>query len=292
MSNLSHESFSTLKESDAEILRRIDGDQTLLMEYKKLKETSLGQFLIKNRGLNGLWTDRVVNYNLISKHERNKYSNYDKYLLGLMPCFIATQERFGFFKRELERLATKYKLKALSAPSGLLPEFYNIESSRIITLDALDIDEINHEYISDKYKSNPLLNKINFINSNIFSFNRENYYDVIVSNGLNIYIEDVFIIEKMYKIFYSSLNVGGTLITSFLTPPPSLTSEGEVWEMSKINQDNLNKQKLIFGDILNISWFNYRSENEFLDILKNIGFINIRVIWDQQKMFPTVIAIK
>ena len=96
----------------------------------------------------------------------------------------------------------------------------------------------------------------------------------------------------MYKIFYSSLNVGGTLITSFLTPPPSLTSEGEVWEMSKINQDNLNKQKLIFGDILNISWFNYRSENEFLDILKNIGFINIRVIWDQQKMFPTVIAIK
>ena len=62
---------------------------------------------------------------------------------------------------------------------------------------------------------------------------------------------------------------------------------------SHINEDDLRTQRILLGDILNVRWLAaYRSEDKMREILSAAGFKEIKVIYDRQRLFPTIVGIK
>ena len=121
------------------------------------------------------------------------------------------------------------------------------------------------------------------------TFNNE--FDLISSNGLNIYEPDDERVTQLYQRFYNALKPGGKLVTSFLTPPPNLSDSCE-WDMSAINHADLLKQKIIFVDILEAKWQCFRTSEQTQLQLESVGFERIEFIYDKAKLFPTVVAYK
>jgi len=113
----------------------------------------------------------------------------------------------------------------------------------------------------------------------------------LTSNGLNIYEQDDRKVAELYKKFYTALKPNGGLVTSFLTPPPWLDPTSP-WEMNIINQPDLLRQKIIFSYIVQPKWQAYRTETKTIEQLKEVGFRDVQIIYDEYKMFPTVLALK
>jgi len=125
-----------------------------------------------------------------------------------------------------------------------------------------------------------------------FKMDSSNEFDLISSNGLNIYESDDKKVTKLYQNFYQALKPGGKLVTSFLTPPPGRDQVCD-WDFDYINQEDLMLQKAIFADILQAKWQCFRTEEQTrLQLEEGAGFNNIKFKYDQARMFPTVIAIK
>jgi len=115
--------------------------------------------------------------------------------------------------------------------------------------------------------------------------------DLISSNGLTIYEADEDRVSELYRIFWRALKPGGKLVTSFLTPPPSLSPQCE-WKSDKIDEHDLLMQKIIFVDIIEAKWQCYRSSEQIEKQLQAAGFKEIEFIYDEAKLFPTVVAYK
>ncbi len=80
------------------------------------------------------------------------------------------------------------------------------------------------------------------------------------------------------------------MVTSFLTYPPGITDQCE-WDFSKIQADDLLLQRIIF-ESLEMRWQCFRSTEKTREQLEAAGFSNIRFIYDEGKLFPTVVAYK
>ena len=106
-------------------------------------------------------------------------------------------------------------------------------------------------------------------------------YDIVTSNGLNIYVQDENQVIELYRQFRSILKVGGILITSFIVPP-------QEWRPS--NPDDAIKSKVIFFEIIEFNTANYRTEDTKRKQLESVGFKIVDVIYDDQHIFPTIIA--
>ncbi len=108
-------------------------------------------------------------------------------------------------------------------------------------------------------------------------------FDVLTSNGLNIYVKDDAEVTKLYQEFFRALRPGGTLITSFLTPK-------EAWK--DVNADDAKQQQVLFGALINAQWQHLRSEETTKSQLSAAGFGNIAMIPDLHGIFLTVVATK
>ncbi len=91
-------------------------------------------------------------------------------------------------------------------------------------------------------------------------------FDLLTSNGLNIYVPDHEQEVALYRSFAGTLKPGGFLVTSFLTPPPG---SGQPSPWRDINMLVLMRQKLIFGDVIGVKWRNFRSEDQMRELLKS-----------------------
>ena len=128
------------------------------------------------------------------------------------------------------------------------------------------------------------------MNRDAWNLRITNEYDLITSNGLNIYEPDDGKVIDLYKEFYAALKVGGTLITSFLTPSPLMSAES-TWK--NFDMADIMKQKAILIDIVQVVWQQaYRTEAQTRQQLEAAGFTVQEVIYDSQGMFPTVLARK
>ena len=114
---------------------------------------------------------------------------------------------------------------------------------------------------------------------------------MISSNGLNIYEPDDKKIYALYKQFYDALKSDGKLVTSFITPPPTVDKNSE-WKIETLNKEHLLLQQIIFSDIIDAKWQCFQSTQKMHQQLASIGFRDIKFIYDDAHMFPTVVAIK
>ncbi len=261
----------------------------------ELQTFSFGRFLIQNRGLDGYWTDvllmhpekgRQTNLNI----DGQPLGSLENFLLNRAPTALATQERFGIFRAEIQKRVCDGAILA-SVPSGLMSDLLTLDykSTVDITLYGVDIDRNSIQKAGEQAKACGLADKATFFESDAWKFSLPKPVDVLTSNGLNIYEPDENRVVDLYRQFYQNIKPGGILITSFLTPPPIPGSVTE-WDLQSINSEDARLQRVLFVDVLGAAWQAYSSTEKTKQQLKDAGFENIEVISGKTGIFPTVIA--
>ena len=295
---LSHEEqksdlTSTLSLIKTRLLKEGDKAYALSSELIKLADElskcELGCFLLKNKGLNGFWTDVIVTY---PRNKNSKYKDLEKIMLEKLPTIIATQERFQIFKTILQK-QVKDSVAMVSIPCGLMRDLLSLDYTNLksFKLIGIDLDSNSLENAKDLAKSYGVPTHCSLLQMNAWDFSYKDKFDVITSNGLNIYEPDKTKIIELFRKFHNSLKSQGVLITSFLTYPPDKSSNCE-WDLSKIDEMSLLMQRKIFIDILQVKWQCYSSSKEIKEQLTTIGFKEIEIVYDSAKIFPTVVAVK
>lgn len=260
--------------------------ETELSLLHELTKFELGKFLLQNKGLNGYWTRYII----IGDHSNVKEGSLEDWILTQGPVVCATQQRFAIFQQETNKLLTSGMTLA-SIPCGLMDDLLSLnyaekENIKLVGID-LDLESINLAKNNiEKYNKN-VSTELKLENAWDLSASEE--YDLISSNGLNIYEPNDERVIKLYQEFYDALRPNGYLVTSFLTPPPVLNPDSPWREFS---MENVIKQKAIFSDILQAKWQVFRTEAQVRNQLEQVGFKVLNVIYDKQAMFPTIIAQK
>lgn len=253
---------------------------------EELNQFDLGRFLLRNGGINGYWTA----YWIIHGPQQQLTSPLEKWLIHETPAFRASRERFSFFQQELQALIASHK-KFASIPCGLMDDLLRLDyrSTEGVTLTGIDLDsgslQLGH---LNAQQLQPDLT-IAFLQKDAFSLELKEEFDVITSNGLNFYEHEDAKVINLYKSFFQALTPGGTLITSFLTPPPTMVTDS-TWK--NVDPTAALKQKALFMDVLNMRWHAFRTESQTTAQLEEAGFSVDKLIYDSQGIFPTILAHK
>lgn len=267
-------------------------EQLELLE--QLQQFDFGRFLLENRGINGVWTRHMVLYpKWKTKGNPNSVTNLtplEYWLLEKAPTILATQERFTHFQNLLQE-HLKSDMKLASVPCGMMDDLITLNFSEVsnIKLVGIDLDIASLEGGKETAEKYHLQTQVTFLQKDAWQLTNKNEFDIITSNGLNIYEPNDDKVLELYQKFHTALKPNGILITSFLTPPSAL-SPNSSWAMEKINEKDLRQQKIIFSYILAAKWQTFRTEAQTIEQLKKAGFKDIKIIYDKYKMFPTVLA--
>lgn len=304
--NISHEqrasSFETAKYSIAEMIRR-RGDlpyatvEKQLEILEQLSKFDPGRFLIERGGLNGYWTHYVISHPLKGRITRldNNHKPFNPiadFLLNKAPVTLATQQRFVIFKEAIQK-QIREGCSFASVPCGVMGDLLELDYSKIkeFSLHGIDLDTETLSQAKIYAEERHLANQCFFAEADAWSFEAPAAFDLISSNGLNIYEPDDDKVTRLYRHFYDCLKPQGVLVTSFLTPPP-LPGMACEWKLDQVNSQDALLQKIILSDIISGKWQVYRSEEKVKSQLILAGFKEIEIIYDDAHVFPTVIAKK
>lgn len=304
--NLSHDprnlSFGEAKQSLVDKIQQ-RGDLAYITVERQLElldqlsQFELGQFLIERAGLNGFWTHYIITHPLKGRlsglNQHNEpFHSLESFILDRAPVCLATQQRFVIFKAQIQKHLHE-GCSLASIPSGLMADLLDLDFSTLATFSLhgidLDLTSLSQAYTYAKEKK--LEEKCDFSQHDAWNLEETAHFDLIVSNGLNIYEPDDEKVIELYRQFFKHLTSQGILVTSFLTPPPAPGLKTE-WKLDQVNPDDALMQKIIFGDILSTKWQVFRSEETVLSQLRQAGFDDIQIFYDAAHMFPTVVAKK
>ncbi|MGD1808428.1 class I SAM-dependent methyltransferase [Dapis sp. BLCC M126] len=293
----------TIEETIERIKQRIiqSGDKphvTVARQLELLNELAsfpLGQFLLQNRGVNGYWTDYVMEHQYRGRitgidAEGRILTELEKFLLDKK--FLPTQQRYVIFSEFIQNYVRDGIVFA-SLPCGVMKDllkldFTGIENFRLV---GIDIDYESLELAKKLAEEYGLSEKVEFHQEDAWKLPFEDEFTLLTSNGLNVYEADDNKVTELYRQFFQALMPGGILVTSFLTPSPNINPNSE-WDMSQINSEDLLLSKIIFFDILDVKFTAFRSSSTTKLQLQSVGFDEIEFIWDNARRYPTVTARK
>lgn len=260
---------------------------------EELATFGLGEYIIRHGGANGFWTD----YFLTHQWRRGTdlvadMSSLERFILDKSPIILATQERFQIFLEQNQQ-AVRNGAKLACVPSGLMGELLYLDYSGIkdIELVGIDLDQDSLKQAMTLAQEKGLEHFVTFDKEDAWHLHADSAFDLITSNGLNIYVQEEEKLVALYRSFFSALAPGGKLVTSFVTPPPTITDRCE-WNFDAINLDDLNFQKRLFTEVLQGKWQCYCSSEKMEAILSKVGFSDITFHYDRQHMFPAIVAEK
>lgn len=270
----------------------------LSIEAERLSEFELGRFLIANQGaLSGWWTY----YCILGFRERPITHPVERFLLEEAPTILATRERFGHFQRVMRQVIEEHSrltsvIKVASIPGGMAADMLTTDvgiDPKRCQLQFVNIDLDASVFALAKKLSEDINTPVPLECrcEDAWSLTAKNEFDLVLSNGLNLYVPERKKVIALYESLLKTLKPGGTLITSALTPPPGLDVVCE-WRRDKINSIALARQAGIFAHILQATWSNFCATEEMMARLSEAGIVNIRVIPDSRNMFPTFVGCK
>jgi SAM-dependent methyltransferase len=298
-------SSETVEESLRKISNRIkkQGDKPhasvdyQLKILEQLSQFDLGRFLLKNRGIDGYWTDYIVTHpwfgRKTGKNEaRQEFSPLEDFILNKAPSVLATQQRFQLFLQENQKCVQNNK-KLACIPCGMMGELLYLDYSNVsdLSLTGIDLDSNALKDARVLAEQKELSQHITLLHEDAWKLNLREEFDLISCNGLTIYEPNDDTVQELYGLFYRALKPGGRLVTSFLTPPPTDQYKCE-WNMSKLRQDDLVLQMIIFKYVIDGKWQCFRSTQQTKKLLVSAGYKKIDFKNDNARMFPTVIAYK
>lgn len=278
---------TSLQKKINQIKEKITTELQMLVD--QLASCELGQFLLQHAGLNGYWTHYIIGY------QAGQSANpFEDRFLTMTPSLCATRERFAIFQKRLQDVIQSNDT-VCSLPCGMMSDLLTlqlrpgVENVRFV---GIDFDDTVFSHAEDLAKQHAVKSSYTFLKRDAWSLeDQHESFNVLTSNGLNIYVKEEERVIDLYKEFYKALKPNGTLITSFLTYPctfPELTE----WDMTQVDKAALQFQAAVFGAILEAKWNHFRTSNQTRKHLAAAGFQQIEFWWDKARMFPTVTARK
>jgi SAM-dependent methyltransferase len=258
----------------------------------EMSRFDLGRFLLKNRALNGHWTHYVAVEAPAMGEKGKNLCELEQFFLFKAPSALATQERYTIFQREIQKRLCDHDVLA-SVPCGIMADLIDLDDTSVphIQLVGIDLDENvlleARNYALEKGKSD----RIHLYCSDAWSLNCYEEFDLLTSNGLHIYESSDERVILIFQQFFQALKSGGTLITSYFSPPPIPGTPTE-WKLSVVDSKDALLQKVLLADILQAKWQAYRSQEKMEELLKAAGFENIEFLPDKAHIMPVVIAKK
>lgn len=225
--NLSHTERNTLPEAIESIAKKIKqrGDLAYISVARQLEllqslsQFELGRFLLQRGGLNGYWTDYIINHpkqgRLTGLNSENQpFTQLELFLLDQAPTCLATQQRFEIFKREIQNRLHDGVILA-SIPCGLTADLLDLDFSQIphFSIYGIDIDPeslIQSQKIAENLS---IADDCQFVQRDAWALGYEKKFDIITSNGLSIYEPDNTKILALYHHFFLALKPNGCLVT-------------------------------------------------------------------------------
>jgi SAM-dependent methyltransferase len=275
------ENKTSLEDRLTEIEGRLKGDSEALRIFTELQTFPLGLHLLQHGSLDGKWTKYCVADQALSRRtkETDNLCDTEDFILNQAPTMLATQERFLIFQRETQKLLRDGQILA-SVPCGYMDDLLSLNYEEAPNTRRLGMDIDQKSIIGTIRNADHYHLGCDTQIADAWHLPYKGHFDIITSNGLNIYVEDHEDECRLYQSLSDALKENGTLVTSFLTPPP--------WE--HVNAEDAAKQKLIFGTILGVKWQVFRTEDEMRKNFANAGLSVRDVIYDSQRLFPTIIA--
>lgn len=255
----------------------------------QLMEFELGKFLmLEQGGIDGYWTHYIVTYP--ERRHLQELGNLETFLLEKAPTVLATQQRFKIFKEQTQK-HLKEGCSLATIPSGVMSELLDLDFNAFsnFTLTGIDLDPSTFSLAKSYAEEKGLSSHCEFFQQDVWNLDMSQEFDVITSNGFTIYEPDDKKVIDIYRRFHNALKPEGILVTSFLTPPPIPGFKTE-WKLECINPQNALLQKIIFADILDAKWQVFRSEEKVIAQLKEAGFSDVEIFYDEAHIFPTVVA--
>jgi SAM-dependent methyltransferase len=270
------------------LLASVDEQLGLLAD---LLEFPLGRFLLVHRGLNGYWTRQVVVYHpgegrkAAVDEQGRPYTELERRLFDL-PAFQATQERFTHFRHALQA-DVREGVRMASLPCGLMDDLLTLDFSAVteFSLTGIDLDEDALRGAAARALNQGLAPHASFLRSDAWALEVESEFDVLTSNGLNIYEPSAERVVLLYARFHRALVPGGRLVTSYVTPPGSPEQHTAV-----LDPDALRLQQIVFRMILDVGWTQFRTSDETCAQLREVGFEVEDIARDRAGLFPTIVA--
>jgi len=254
-----------------------------------LRNFELGRFLLDNLGLNGHWTSYVLMHpdrGRLTKtsSDGTPLTELETWLLDRCPILLATQERFRIF-RELTQPLLRSGMKLASLPAGLMDDLLTLDYSQApgVVLTAVDLDpETLCEAKQNFSRLKPPV-EVEFEQRDAWQLGATERWDLLTSNGLNIYVEDDNRCVDFYRNVARALKPEGVFVISFITP-------SDQWQPNVLA--DLEYQRFLFKEVVPVKWSCVRSESKTREQLNDAGFEVLSVNYDTQRMFPAVVAKK
>ncbi len=256
---------------------------------KDLASFDLGIFMLKNQGLNAYWTHKVVTH-ISGQTSTHQMSDLEYQILEKFPMILATRERFGIFRQQLQA-RLKPGLTLASVPCGIMGELLLLDygSNPNINLIGVDLDRQALNGAQAEAEKRGLASYLSLRREDAWDLSLSQEVDILASNGLNIYEPDDTRVTALYRTFFNALKPGGTLITSFITPPPPKESP---WNLAELDQKSLSLQALLSLRLIEGRWSAFRTHAQTKAQLEEAGFTDITFIDDRARIMPTVLAQK
>ncbi|MFR9750117.1 SAM-dependent methyltransferase [Nocardia sp. 004] len=265
-------------------------DQQIAL-LEQLATFDLGRFLLENRGLNAYWTHQLITSPPGTRTARDP-DDLEYRIFETMPLINASRERFDIFRQQLQKLLSPGSIIA-SIPCGLMAELLLLDYDGLddVTLIGIDLDRAALDAALALAGERGLADRLSVRRADAWATGLNAEVDALVSNGLNMYEPDDDRLTALYRSFFDSLKPGGTLITSIITPPPSVSADSP-WRMDEIDTDSLALQDVLFTRLIEVKWNNFRTYARTRNQLEQAGFSDIEFIDNRTRIFPTVIAHK
>jgi SAM-dependent methyltransferase len=294
MSNtLSKEKFQiALDNLKYEITQR--GDLSYISVKDQLKyvdellQFPLGKILLEKKFIDTFWTDFITTH-----FDQNKRSNnLENFVLNRSPFTLAWRELLRNFQKVAQE-NVRDEMSMASIPCGTMRELLELDYSSLsnFTIIGIDIDADSLLLAKKLAEKKNLSQHLKLLQNDAWQLPFTSEIDLITSCGLNIYVSDRQKALGLYRQFLKALKLGGRLIIGFLTYPPDEKMPSE-WLLDEIPPEDLLLEKVLYKDILNVHWRNFRTSNEFENDLKEVGFSEVYFYYDTLRVFPTVVAKK
>lgn len=253
----------------------------------ELSQFPLGQVLIEKRSIDTFWTDFIITHS-----GQRGCSNLEDFILNRSPFTIAWRELLQNFQK-ITQENLKDEMALASIPCGAMRELLQLDYSSIsnFTIIGIDIDPDSLSLAQQLAEERGLSPNLYLCQQDAWQLPYNSEIDLITSCGLNIYVSDRQKTLNLYRQFFKALRPGGILIIGFLTYPPGegMTSE---WHLDKISHEDLFLERVLYKDILDLQWRNFRTSDEFESELRAAGFSEVAFYYDTLHVFPAVVAKK
>ncbi|KTD59540.1 Methyltransferase domain protein [Legionella sainthelensi] len=248
----------------------------------ELASFSLGRFLLHNRGLNGYWTSYIFR----NTPDPEESIELESWLLN-KSLYVMARERFYLFQDEI-RKRLKSNMTLASIPSGLMDDllFLDYSSYHNIHLVGIDADSESLQFARQNANEQGFSpEQVTLMQKDAWDLAIDAQFDLLTSNGLNMYESCEKRLVALYQSFYKALKPDGTLLISFIPPPPQNIE-------SLISSENFLKERAIFGDIVQINYLNFCTEAKMKIQLQAAGFTIESVQYNEKGMAPVIVAKK